>query len=82
MPLVSRFRVPFIPAAPAGGGDAERLPLGPVGKAAEIAEASLYLIRQSSSIGRVLVVDGERYWFELLPLALRRHRAVRRWDSA
>ena len=37
---------------------AERLPVGHVGDAAEIAEAYLYLMRQSYSTGQVLVVDG------------------------
>jgi NAD(P)-dependent dehydrogenase (short-subunit alcohol dehydrogenase family) len=37
---------------------AERLPVGHVGDATEIAEAYLYLMRQSYSTGQVLVVDG------------------------
>jgi NAD(P)-dependent dehydrogenase (short-subunit alcohol dehydrogenase family) len=37
---------------------ADRLPVGHVGDAAEIAEAYLYLMRQSYSTGQVLVVDG------------------------
>jgi NAD(P)-dependent dehydrogenase (short-subunit alcohol dehydrogenase family) len=37
---------------------ADRLPVGHVGEAAEIAEAYLYLMRQSYSTGQVLVVDG------------------------
>jgi NAD(P)-dependent dehydrogenase (short-subunit alcohol dehydrogenase family) len=37
---------------------AERLPVGHVGDAAEIAEAYLYLMRQSYGTGQVLVVDG------------------------
>jgi NAD(P)-dependent dehydrogenase (short-subunit alcohol dehydrogenase family) len=37
---------------------AERLPVGHVGDAAEIAKAYLYLMRQSYSTGQVLVVDG------------------------
>ena len=37
---------------------AERLPVGHVGEAAEIAEAYLYLMRQSYATGQVLVVDG------------------------
>ena len=37
---------------------AERLPVGHVGDAEEIAEAYLYLMRQSYSTGQVLVVDG------------------------
>ena len=37
---------------------AERLPVGHVGKPAEIAEAYLYLMRQSYATGQVLVVDG------------------------
>jgi NAD(P)-dependent dehydrogenase (short-subunit alcohol dehydrogenase family) len=39
-------------------GIAETLPVGHVGKAAEIAEAYLYLMRQSYGTGQVLVVDG------------------------
>ena len=37
---------------------AERLPVGHVGDAAEIAEAYVYLMRQTYSTGQVLVVDG------------------------
>jgi NAD(P)-dependent dehydrogenase (short-subunit alcohol dehydrogenase family) len=37
---------------------AERLPVGRVGNVGEIAEAYLYLMRQSYSTGQVLVVDG------------------------
>jgi NAD(P)-dependent dehydrogenase (short-subunit alcohol dehydrogenase family) len=37
---------------------ADRLPVGHVGDAAEIAQAYLYLMRQSYSTGQVLVVDG------------------------
>ena len=37
---------------------AEKLPVGHVGEAAEIAEAYLYLMRQTYSIGQVLIVDG------------------------
>src|ERR1700719_2617124 len=37
---------------------AERLPVGHVGDAEEIAEAYLYLMRQTYSTGQVLVVDG------------------------
>ena len=37
---------------------AERLPVGHVGEPAEIAEAYLYLMRQSYATGQVLVVDG------------------------
>ena len=37
---------------------AERLPVGHVGDADEIAEAYLYLMRQGYSTGQVLVVDG------------------------
>ena len=37
---------------------AERLPAGHVGEPAEIAEAYLYLMRQSYATGQVLVVDG------------------------
>jgi NAD(P)-dependent dehydrogenase (short-subunit alcohol dehydrogenase family) len=37
---------------------AERLPVGHVGDATEIAEAYLYLMRQSYCTGQVLVVDG------------------------
>jgi NAD(P)-dependent dehydrogenase (short-subunit alcohol dehydrogenase family) len=37
---------------------AEKLPVGHVGKADEIAEAYLYLMRQSYGTGQVLVVDG------------------------
>jgi NAD(P)-dependent dehydrogenase (short-subunit alcohol dehydrogenase family) len=37
---------------------ADRLPVGHVGDAAEVAEAYLYLMRQSYSTGQVLVVDG------------------------
>jgi NAD(P)-dependent dehydrogenase (short-subunit alcohol dehydrogenase family) len=37
---------------------AERLPVGHVGDAGEIAEAYLYLMRQGYSTGQVLVVDG------------------------
>jgi NAD(P)-dependent dehydrogenase (short-subunit alcohol dehydrogenase family) len=37
---------------------AERLPVGHVGDAEEIAEAYLYLMRQGYSTGQVLVVDG------------------------
>lgn len=37
---------------------AARLPVGHVGEAAEIAEAYLYLMRQSFGTGHVLVVDG------------------------
>jgi NAD(P)-dependent dehydrogenase (short-subunit alcohol dehydrogenase family) len=36
----------------------DRLPVGHVGDAAEIAQAYLYLIRQTYSTGQVLVVDG------------------------
>jgi NAD(P)-dependent dehydrogenase (short-subunit alcohol dehydrogenase family) len=39
-------------------GVAEALPVGHVGKAAEIAEAYLYLMRQTYGTGQVLVVDG------------------------
>jgi NAD(P)-dependent dehydrogenase (short-subunit alcohol dehydrogenase family) len=39
-------------------GTAGRLPVGHVGDAEEIAEAYLYLMRQSYSTGHVLVVDG------------------------
>jgi NAD(P)-dependent dehydrogenase (short-subunit alcohol dehydrogenase family) len=38
--------------------ETERLPVGHVGDVAEIAEAYLYLMRQSYSTGQVLVVDG------------------------
>jgi NAD(P)-dependent dehydrogenase (short-subunit alcohol dehydrogenase family) len=34
------------------------LPVGHVGEPAEIAEAYLYLMRQSYATGQVLVVDG------------------------
>ena len=37
---------------------AERLPVGHVGEVEEIAQAYLYLMRQSYSTGQVLVVDG------------------------
>src|SRR5258705_3077554 len=37
---------------------AQRLPVGHVGDAAEIAEAYLYLMRQSYSTGQALIVDG------------------------
>jgi NAD(P)-dependent dehydrogenase (short-subunit alcohol dehydrogenase family) len=37
---------------------AEKLPVGHVGEAAEIAEAYLYLMRQSYATGQVLVADG------------------------
>jgi NAD(P)-dependent dehydrogenase (short-subunit alcohol dehydrogenase family) len=37
---------------------AARLPVGHVGEAAEIAEAYLYLMRQSFGTGQVLIVDG------------------------
>jgi NAD(P)-dependent dehydrogenase (short-subunit alcohol dehydrogenase family) len=37
---------------------AERLPVGHVGEVEEIAEAYLYLMRQSYGTGQVLVVDG------------------------
>jgi len=37
---------------------ADRLPVGHVGDTAEIAEAYLYLMRQTYSTGQVLVVDG------------------------
>ena len=37
---------------------AERLPVGHVGDAKEIAEAYLYLMRQSYGTGHALVVDG------------------------
>ncbi len=37
---------------------AERLPVGHVGDATEIAEAYLYLMRQTYGTGQVLVVDG------------------------
>ena len=37
---------------------AERLPVGHVGEAKEIADAYLYLMCQSYSTGQVLVVDG------------------------
>jgi NAD(P)-dependent dehydrogenase (short-subunit alcohol dehydrogenase family) len=37
---------------------ADQLPVGHVGDAAEIAEAYLYLMRQSYGTGQVLVVDG------------------------
>jgi NAD(P)-dependent dehydrogenase (short-subunit alcohol dehydrogenase family) len=37
---------------------AERLPVGHVGEVEEIADAYLYLMRQSYSTGQVLVVDG------------------------
>ena len=37
---------------------ADRLPLGHVGEPAEIAEAYLYLMRQSYGTGQVLTVDG------------------------
>lgn len=37
---------------------AERLPVGHIGEAAEIAEAYLYLMRQSYATGQVVVVDG------------------------
>ncbi len=37
---------------------AEKLPVGHVGEAAEIAEAYLYLMRQSHATGQVLVADG------------------------
>jgi NAD(P)-dependent dehydrogenase (short-subunit alcohol dehydrogenase family) len=39
-------------------GTAERLPVGHVGDVEEIAEADLYLMRQSYGTGQVLVVDG------------------------
>jgi NAD(P)-dependent dehydrogenase (short-subunit alcohol dehydrogenase family) len=35
-----------------------KLPVGHVGEAVEIAEAYLYLMRQSYCTGQVLVVDG------------------------
>jgi NAD(P)-dependent dehydrogenase (short-subunit alcohol dehydrogenase family) len=38
--------------------NAEKLPVGHVGEAAEIAEAYLYLMRQTYGTGQVLVVDG------------------------
>jgi NAD(P)-dependent dehydrogenase (short-subunit alcohol dehydrogenase family) len=37
---------------------AERLPVGHVGEPEEIAEAYLYLMRQSYATGQVVVVDG------------------------
>ena len=37
---------------------AERLPVGHVGETDEIAEAYLYLMRQSYATGQVVVVDG------------------------
>jgi NAD(P)-dependent dehydrogenase (short-subunit alcohol dehydrogenase family) len=37
---------------------AARLPVGHIGDAEEIAQAYLYLMRQSYSTGQVLVVDG------------------------
>jgi NAD(P)-dependent dehydrogenase (short-subunit alcohol dehydrogenase family) len=37
---------------------AEELPVGHVGEAAEIAEAYLYLMRQSYGTGQVVIVDG------------------------
>jgi NAD(P)-dependent dehydrogenase (short-subunit alcohol dehydrogenase family) len=37
---------------------AEKLPVGHVGETAEIAEAYLYLIRQTYGTGQVVVVDG------------------------
>jgi NAD(P)-dependent dehydrogenase (short-subunit alcohol dehydrogenase family) len=37
---------------------AERLPVGHVGEVEEIAEAYLYLMRQTYGTGQVLVVDG------------------------
>jgi NAD(P)-dependent dehydrogenase (short-subunit alcohol dehydrogenase family) len=37
---------------------ADRVPVSHVGDAAEIAQAYLYLMRQSYSTGQVLVVDG------------------------
>ncbi len=37
---------------------AEHLPVGHVGEAAEVAEAYLYLMRQTYGTGQVLVVDG------------------------
>jgi NAD(P)-dependent dehydrogenase (short-subunit alcohol dehydrogenase family) len=37
---------------------ADRLPVSHVGDAAEIAQAYLYLMRQTYSTGQVLVVDG------------------------
>jgi NAD(P)-dependent dehydrogenase (short-subunit alcohol dehydrogenase family) len=36
----------------------EKLPVGHIGEAAEIAEAYLYLMDQSYATGQVLVVDG------------------------
>jgi NAD(P)-dependent dehydrogenase (short-subunit alcohol dehydrogenase family) len=36
----------------------KQLPVGHVGEAPEIAEAYLYLMRQSYATGEVLVVDG------------------------
>ena len=39
-------------------GTAASLPVGHVGEPAEIAEANLYLMRQSYGTGQVLVVDG------------------------
>ena len=36
----------------------ERLPVGHAGAAAEIAEAYLYLMRQTYGTGQVVVVDG------------------------
>lgn len=37
---------------------AEKLPVGHVGEAAEIAEAYLYLMRQTYSTGQGLIADG------------------------
>jgi NAD(P)-dependent dehydrogenase (short-subunit alcohol dehydrogenase family) len=37
---------------------AEKLPVGHVGETAEIAEAYLYLMRQTHGTGQVVVVDG------------------------
>jgi NAD(P)-dependent dehydrogenase (short-subunit alcohol dehydrogenase family) len=37
---------------------AEKLPVGHVGETAEIAEAYLYLMRQTYGTGQVVVVDG------------------------
>ena len=36
----------------------EKLPVGHVGKAEEIAETYLYLMQQTYSTGQVLIVDG------------------------
>ena len=47
---------------------AEKLPIGHVGEAAEIAEAYLYLMRQTYSTGQVLIVDGGAVlWVRRLP---------------